>query len=166
MDWQMDLTYEEPPLYLIGRIDEGSDHLREWYAHYQNGGRVRPEDEAELERELAGLGGYLHVIDREGRVVQAIGTDSDNKVSYHPLEIITMQERAVFHAYRGLSRCGQRQHLGISYAAGRGAGEKTDDERADPCGVMDDGLRACAVTRGRHMAWISVQPAAAVYRVV
>lgn len=93
MDWQMDLTYEEPLLYLIGRIDEGSDHLREWYAHYQNGGRVRPEDEAELERELAGLGGYLHVIDREGRVVQAIGTDSDNKVSYHPLEIITMQEQ-------------------------------------------------------------------------
>lgn len=93
MDWQMDLTYEEPLLYLIGRIDEGSDHLREWYAQYQNGGRVRPEDEAELERELAGLGGYLHVIDREGRVVQAIGTDSDNKVSYHPLEIITMQEQ-------------------------------------------------------------------------
>ena len=28
MDWQMDLTYEEPLLYLIGRIDEGSDHLR------------------------------------------------------------------------------------------------------------------------------------------
>ncbi|MGG3504220.1 HAMP domain-containing sensor histidine kinase [Paenibacillus lautus] len=93
MDWQMDLTYEEPLLYLIGRIDEGSDHLREWYAHYQDGGRVRPEDEAELGRELAGLGGYLHVIDREGRVVQAIGTDSDNKVSYHPLEIITMQEQ-------------------------------------------------------------------------
>lgn len=93
MDWQMDLTYEEPLLYLIGRIDEGSDHLREWYTHYQNDGRVRPEDEAKLERELAGLGGYLHVIDREGRVVQAIGTDSDNKVSYHPLEIITMQEQ-------------------------------------------------------------------------
>lgn len=93
MDWQMDLTYEEPLLYLIGRIDEGSDHLREWVAHYQDGGRVRPEDEAELGRELAGLGGYLHVIDREGRVVQAIGTDSDDKVSYHPLEIITMQEQ-------------------------------------------------------------------------
>ncbi|WP_127594415.1 sensor histidine kinase [Paenibacillus lautus] len=93
MDWQMDLTYEEPLLYLIGRIDEGSDHLREWYAHYQDGGRVRPKDEAKLGRELAGLGGYLHVIDREGRVVQAIGTGSDNKVSYHPLEIITMQEQ-------------------------------------------------------------------------
>lgn len=93
MDWQMDLTYEEPLLYLIGRIDESSDLLREWYAHYQDGGRVRPEDEAELGRELAGLGGYLHVIDREGRVVQAIGTDSDDKVSYHPLEIITMQEQ-------------------------------------------------------------------------
>ncbi|WP_098749324.1 HAMP domain-containing sensor histidine kinase [Paenibacillus sp. EZ-K15] len=93
MYWQMDLTYEEPLLYLIGRIDEGSDHLREWYARYQDGGRVRPEDEAGLGRELAGLGGYLHVIDREGRVVQAIGTNADNKVSYHPLEIITMQEQ-------------------------------------------------------------------------
>lgn len=93
MYWQMDLTYEEPLLYLIGRIDEGSDHLREWYARYQDGGRVRPEDEAGLGRELAGLGGYLHVIDREGRVVQAIGTHADNKVSYHPLEIITMQEQ-------------------------------------------------------------------------
>lgn len=93
MDWQMDLTYEEPLLFLIGRIDESSDHLREWVVRYQDGGRVRPGDEAPLRRDLAGLGGYLHVIDREGRVVQAIGAGSDNKVSYHPLEIITMQEQ-------------------------------------------------------------------------
>ena len=93
MDWQMDLTYEEPLLYLIGRINKSSDHLREWVARFQDGGKVRPKDEAELGRELADLGGYLHVIDRDGRVVQAIGTGSDNKESYHPLEIITMQEQ-------------------------------------------------------------------------
>lgn len=93
MDWQMDLTYKDPLLYLTGRIDESSDQLREWYARYQAGGMVNPAHEAELERGLASLGGYLHVIDRDGRIVQAIGKGTENKVSYHPLEIITMQEQ-------------------------------------------------------------------------
>lgn len=93
MDWQMDLTYKDPLLYLAGRIDESSDHLREWYARYQAGGRVDPAYAAELKHDLVSLGGYLHVIDRDGQIVQAIGKGSEYKASYHPLEIITMQEQ-------------------------------------------------------------------------
>ncbi|MEX3619354.1 sensor histidine kinase [Paenibacillus glucanolyticus] len=93
MDWQMDLTYKDPLLYLAGRIDESSDHLREWYARYQAGGRVDPAYAAELKHDLVSLGGYLHVIDRDGQIVQAIGKESEYKASYHPLEIITMQEQ-------------------------------------------------------------------------
>lgn len=93
VDWQMELFYEEPLLYLMGRIDESSDHLREWYAEFQQNGRVRQGDEEELHNELAKLGGYLHVIDREGRVVQTVGSGAETKASYHPLEIMAMQEQ-------------------------------------------------------------------------
>ncbi|MGG3280714.1 sensor histidine kinase [Paenibacillus solani] len=93
VDWQMELFYEEPLLYLMGRIDESSDHLREWYAEFQQNGRVRQGSEEELHNELAKLGGYLHVIDREGRVVQTVGSGAETKASYHPLEIMAMQEQ-------------------------------------------------------------------------
>jgi len=93
VDWQMELFYEEPLLYLMGRIDESSDHLREWYAEFQQNGRVRQADEEALHHELARLGGYLHVIDREGRVVQTVGSGAEIKASYHPLEIMAMQEQ-------------------------------------------------------------------------
>ncbi|KOP66062.1 histidine kinase [Bacillus sp. FJAT-18019] len=93
VDWQMELFYEEPLLYLMGRINESSDHLREWYAQFQENGRVRQGDEESLRNELARLGGYLHVIDREGRVVQTVGSGAETKASYHPLEIMAMQEQ-------------------------------------------------------------------------
>lgn len=93
VDWQMELFYEEPLLYLMGRIDESSDHLREWYAQFQENGRVRQRNEEVLRNELARLGGYLHVIDREGRVVQTVGSGAETKTSYHPLEIMAMQEQ-------------------------------------------------------------------------
>lgn len=93
VDWQMELFYEEPLLYLMGRIDESSDHLRAWYAEFQHNGRVRQGDEEALHNELAKLGGYLHVIDREGRVVQTVGSGAETKASYHPLEIMAMQEQ-------------------------------------------------------------------------
>lgn len=93
VDWQIELFYEEPLLYLMGRIDESSDHLRAWYAEFQENGRVRQGDEEALHNELAKLGGYLHVIDREGRVVQTVGSGAETKASYHPLEIMAMQEQ-------------------------------------------------------------------------
>lgn len=93
VDWQMELFYEEPLLYLMGHIDESSDHLRAWYAQYQESGRVRQRDEEILRKELMRLGGYLHVIDQEGRVVQAVGSGAETKASYHPLEIMAMQEQ-------------------------------------------------------------------------
>ncbi|GAB6927693.1 HAMP domain-containing sensor histidine kinase [Paenibacillus sp. JCM 10914] len=93
MDWQMDLTYEDPLLYLMGRIDEGADRLRGWVADFQVNGVVGEGQEAALIDELALLGGYLHVIDEQGTVIQSIGRANEEKAAYHPLEIIAMQEQ-------------------------------------------------------------------------
>ncbi|MGG1877457.1 HAMP domain-containing sensor histidine kinase [Paenibacillus cisolokensis] len=93
VNWEMDLAYEEPLLYLLGRVDEKADWLQSWFVRFQENGVVGPEGSVRLGEELARLGGFLHVINGEGEIVQAIGDRSAEKDSYHPLEIIAMQEQ-------------------------------------------------------------------------
>lgn len=93
MDWQMDLFYEEPLLFLAGRVDASSDQLRDWVGAYEKNGLIDPERETELKGKLGGAGGYLHIIDGDGRIVQSVGEGAGDKSEYHPLEIIAMQEQ-------------------------------------------------------------------------
>ena len=92
MEWEMDLFYEEPILYLLGGIDERADQLRSWFADYQKGGLPNPPKRELLEQEVLKEGGYLHIIDGEGAIKESVGEAKGDKKSYHPLEIMSMQE--------------------------------------------------------------------------
>lgn len=93
VEWKMDLTYEEPLLYLLGFVDEKADWLQSGFAQYQENGVVRPDGSTMFVEEIFHRGGFLHVINGEGQIVQAFGDRADEKESYHPLEIIAMQEQ-------------------------------------------------------------------------
>ncbi|KKO53894.1 sensor histidine kinase [Paenibacillus sp. DMB20] len=91
--WQMDLAYEEPLLFLLGRVDDRSDRLRDWFMRYQKDGMPDPELLKTLEADVSRTGGYLHVINEDGAILQSIGKDPTEKENYHPLEIMAMQEQ-------------------------------------------------------------------------
>ncbi|WP_054956829.1 sensor histidine kinase [Paenibacillus dakarensis] len=92
MEWEMDLTYKDPLLYLLGRIDENTDRLRFWFEEYGNGGRPDPLQRDSFTEDVRKTGGYVHVIDGEGKIKDSIGDSIEDKKIYHPLEIISMQE--------------------------------------------------------------------------
>ncbi|NMO94457.1 sensor histidine kinase [Paenibacillus lemnae] len=93
MDSQMDLIYEDPLLYLLGRVDESSDRLRSWFSTYEQAGLPNPEQLKSFEDDINQAGGYLHVINEEGSILKTVGKSPDGKKAYHPLELMTMQEQ-------------------------------------------------------------------------
>lgn len=92
MGLQMDLSYEDPLLFMLGGVDDRNDRLRSWFTEYQAGGLLDSSQLGQLEREVREAGGYLHIIDGEGTIKQAIGKEVGDKKSYHPLELMSMQE--------------------------------------------------------------------------
>ena len=105
VDGEMDLFYEEPLLFLLGRVDESADKLRAWHTVYSKQGLAADDVTVKLDEEVRATGGYLHIIDPEGSVVQSLGEDPGNKRSYSPLEILSMQEKpgdysTSIHLYR------------------------------------------------------------------
>lgn len=92
MEWEMDLTYEDPLLFLLGRIDESTDRLRFWASEYAKDGLPDPLQRNQLVAKVRQAGGYVHVIDGEGTIKDSIGDTIRDKKSYHPLEIMSMQE--------------------------------------------------------------------------
>ncbi|UNK18208.1 HAMP domain-containing histidine kinase [Paenibacillus sp. N3/727] len=92
MGLEMDLTYEDPLLFMLGGVDESTDQLRSWFTEYQAGGLPDSSQQDRLEQEVWRAGGYLHIIDGEGTIKQAIGKEIGDKKSYHPLELMSMQE--------------------------------------------------------------------------
>ncbi|WP_019535709.1 sensor histidine kinase [Paenibacillus ginsengihumi] len=91
--WEMDLFYDKPLLFLMGRVDAAANRLREWAGAYEKDGLIDPQLRSDLENKLAASGGYLHIVDRDGRIVQTLGQGAGDKTAYHPLEIIAMQEQ-------------------------------------------------------------------------
>lgn len=92
MEWEMDLTYKDPLLFLLGRIDESTDRLRFWVSEYAKSGLPDPSQRNQFIADLQEAGGYVHVIDGEGAIKDSIGDSTSDKKSYHPLEIMSMQE--------------------------------------------------------------------------
>ncbi|MGM1045514.1 MAG: sensor histidine kinase [Bacillota bacterium] len=92
MELEMDLAYEDPLLFLLGGVDESTDRLRSWFTEYQAGGLLDSSKKERLEQEVRRAGGYLYIIDGEGAIKQKIGEAIGDKKSYHPLELMSMQE--------------------------------------------------------------------------
>lgn len=92
MGLEMDLMYEDPLLFMLGWVDESNDRLRSWFADYQSGGMPDASKYNQLEQEIQREGGFLHIIDGKGNIQLAVGKEMGDKKSYHPLELMSMQE--------------------------------------------------------------------------
>lgn len=71
MAWEMDLFYDEPLLFLLGRVDASADRLRDWVAAYEKDGLVAPELMTDLDNKLSAFGGYIHIVDGDGLFLNA-----------------------------------------------------------------------------------------------
>ncbi|MEZ2661589.1 sensor histidine kinase [Aneurinibacillus aneurinilyticus] len=87
---RFDTSSGQPLLFILGYDNSGLHTLQEWFQSYGKEGLIRKENVSKLEKEVNALGGYLHVINREGNVVQAIGAVK-KKEMYHPLDIISIK---------------------------------------------------------------------------
>ncbi|MBA4537115.1 HAMP domain-containing histidine kinase [Bacillus aquiflavi] len=83
---QLDTTYDDPYLFIIGYKNDLVHQLNSMAASYGESGLVPEGSIGKVEEKLQTLGGYLHIIDMDGRIVQSIGDDQGEK-QYAALEI-------------------------------------------------------------------------------
>ncbi|MCQ6563234.1 HAMP domain-containing sensor histidine kinase [Paenibacillus mendelii] len=89
---QLDLTYKEPLLFLLGYENPDLDQLSSWYTAYQVNGLVGEKALSSLDQKLQETDSYLQIINQAGEIVQTVGHPSASPKKFDPLEIIAMQQ--------------------------------------------------------------------------
>ncbi|MGI2293213.1 sensor histidine kinase [Paenibacillus sp. GXUN7292] len=96
---ELDLFEAEPLLYLIGYKSPLRQQLLQWYNAYEQNGRPDETAITALEDELNQIGGYLTIINHEGKKLYTIGKEADNDSNeLKPLELLAIQDRNGDHS--------------------------------------------------------------------
>ncbi|MGG0792788.1 HAMP domain-containing sensor histidine kinase [Brevibacillus laterosporus] len=83
-------TFDSPYLFLLGNSEPNKELVAKWFARYAHQGIVATSSMAQIEKEVNDIDGYLHVVDPQGNVIQAIGKKTE-KQQYLPIDLVKMQ---------------------------------------------------------------------------
>ncbi|MCR8633178.1 sensor histidine kinase [Paenibacillus radicis (ex Xue et al. 2023)] len=89
---QLNFSFQEPLLYILGYQNPDLDQLVAWFDAYGQHGIVRSEAVPVLDQQLHETGSYLQVIDPESHIVQGIGDGAYVRKAYRPLDILAIQQ--------------------------------------------------------------------------
>nr|WP_240417298.1 HAMP domain-containing sensor histidine kinase [Paenibacillus periandrae] len=89
---QLNFSFQDPLLYMLGYPSPDLDQLVAWFDAYGQQGIVRSEAVPLLDQRVRETGSYLQVIDPESHIVQGIGDGAYVKKAYRPLDILAIQQ--------------------------------------------------------------------------
>jgi signal transduction histidine kinase len=89
---QLNFSFQDPLLYVLGYQNPDLDQLVAWFNAYGQHGIVRSEAVPHLDQRLRETGSYLQVMDPESHIVQAIGDGAYVQKAYRPLDILAIQQ--------------------------------------------------------------------------
>ncbi|MFC3782498.1 sensor histidine kinase, partial [Bacillus chungangensis] len=84
---QIDTMFNDTSLFLLGYEDHFAKKLEEWANEFGTNGVLTPEFTAEIEKKVSDIDGYLHIMDKNGNIIQAIG-DQNNMDNFSPLDVL------------------------------------------------------------------------------
>ena len=84
---QIDAMFDETNLFLLGFEDHFAKKLEKWANEFSSKDIRAPEFVAEMEKKVRDLDGYLHIMDKNGNIMQAIGDQKDME-NFSPLDIL------------------------------------------------------------------------------
>ncbi|MFE5321452.1 sensor histidine kinase [Paenibacillus sp. NPDC056579] len=89
---QLNFSFQEPLLYMLGYQNPDLDQLVAWFDAYGQHGMVRSEAVPFLDQRLRENFSYLQVIDPESHTVQGIGDGAYEQKAYRPMDILAIQQ--------------------------------------------------------------------------
>jgi len=89
---QLNFSFKEPLLYILGYQDPDLDRLMSWFDTYGQHGIVKNDAVPRLEQQLREAGSYLQVIDHESHIIQGVGDGAYVQKGYRPLDILAIQQ--------------------------------------------------------------------------
>ncbi len=89
---ELNFTFNEPHMYMLGYPNPDLDRLVDWFDVYGQQGLVRGNAVPLLEQRLRDIGGYLQVLNSAGQTVLGIGSEAYAQKAYRPLEILSIQQ--------------------------------------------------------------------------
>lgn len=89
---ELNLSFKEPLLFLLGYKNRELDQLVSWFNAYQRNGLVSGAELRHLEEQLEKNHSYLQIIDQTGKIVQGVGSKASSPQKRHPLEILAIQQ--------------------------------------------------------------------------
>ncbi|MGZ7441036.1 sensor histidine kinase [Paenibacillus sp. TH7-28] len=89
---QLNFSFQDPLLYMLGYQNPDLDQLVAWFDAYGQHGIVRSEAVPLLDQRLRETGSYLQVIDPESHIVQGIGDGAYVQKAYRLLDILAIQQ--------------------------------------------------------------------------
>jgi len=92
MHTQLNFSFQEPLLYMLGYQNPDLDQLIAWFNTYGQDGIVRSDAVSLLSQRLREAKSYLQVIDPASQIVQGIGDDIYLKKTYRPLDVLAIQQ--------------------------------------------------------------------------
>ncbi|GGG52011.1 HAMP domain-containing sensor histidine kinase [Paenibacillus radicis (ex Gao et al. 2016)] len=89
---QLNFTFNEPLLYMLGYHNADLDQLMNLFSTYGQQGMVQSAATSLLDQKLREAGSYLQIIDPAGHAVQGVGDDAYVKKAYRSLDILAIQQ--------------------------------------------------------------------------
>ncbi|WP_019909391.1 sensor histidine kinase [Paenibacillus sp. HW567] len=89
---QLNFSFQDPLLYVLGYHNPELDQLVAWFDAYGQHGIVRSESVPLLDQRLRETGSYLQVIDPKSHIVQGIGDGAYVQKAYRPLDILAIEQ--------------------------------------------------------------------------
>ncbi|MDG0813504.1 hypothetical protein OMP40_32605 [Cohnella rhizosphaerae] len=89
---ELNFTFKEPLLYMLGYRSSELNQLHAWFDAYGQHGTVRSDAIPVLDRILNANGSYLQIIDAGSHTLQAIGDKAFAQKAYRPLDILAIAQ--------------------------------------------------------------------------
>ncbi|MCA0970685.1 HAMP domain-containing histidine kinase [Halobacillus litoralis] len=85
------LFFDGPYLFVMGYHFLEKNLLTEWINLYNEDGTIPNRKPLALDESLQELDGYLHIVNKDGEVLQTFGDAPSNKNQYEPIELVTRE---------------------------------------------------------------------------
>ncbi|ENQ3106743.1 HAMP domain-containing histidine kinase [Bacillus cereus] len=94
---KVDNTYKKDHIFMVGYKDKQQDILKEFAKTYNLNSQISETNKAELEEQLEKINGTLHIINKQGDIIENIGKPMNLK-KYDPLDIVSRETAPGIHS--------------------------------------------------------------------
>lgn len=93
---EVDNTYEEPYYYILGYKDKNKEKLVSLFKQYNENGLLNENELPGIKKKLKDA--TIHIINKEGEILQSIGTEMDDAKKYKPLDILLRKQEPGYYS--------------------------------------------------------------------